>query len=265
VNIAEMITSSKNPKVQRIKRLQSKSKERQAEKEFVIEGVRLMEEAHSANWEFKQVFVTETLSGRGRKLVEVIQESGTKIDSVSSNVMRAISDTKNPQGIAAVIGLKTLPLPDQLNFVLILDKLRDPGNLGTILRTSVAANVQAVFLTPGSVDVLSPKVLRAGMGAQFRIPILPENWIEIDNLLMGANLHVYFATSAGGDSYYAADFKRPLALIIGGEAEGASDRALQDADSKITIPMPGGGESLNAAVAAGILLFEIARQRENNQ
>ena len=82
---------------------------------------------------------------------------------------------------------------------------------------------------------------------------------------MGANLHVYFATSTGGDSYYAADFKRPLALIIGSEAEGASDRALQVADSKITIPMPGGGESLNAAAAAGILLFEIARQRENNQ
>ena len=260
-----MITSTKNPKIQRIRRLQSKAKGRKAENEFVIEGVRLIEEAHVAGWEIKQVLYTESLSDRGIDIVEALKGSTTEIENVSSNVMQAISDTKNPQGITAVIGMKALPVPKELDFVLILDLLRDPGNLGTILRTSAAANVQAVYLTPGSVDVFSPKVLRAGMGAQFCIPIQSLSWIEINNQIMDANLHVYFAASGGGASYHDADFERPLALIIGGEAEGASDKAHQIADSIITIPMPGGGESLNAAVAAGILLFEITHQRENNQ
>jgi TrmH family RNA methyltransferase len=107
--------------------------------------------------------------------------------------------------------------------------------------------------------------MRAGMGAQLRIPILSTGWSEIKNLVANSNLHVYLATSVGGGAYYEAEFQQPMALIIGGEAEGASEIALQLTDSKVKIPMPGGGDSLNAAVAAGIMLFEIARQREQKQ
>jgi TrmH family RNA methyltransferase len=258
-----MITSTKNPSIQWVRRLQSKSKERQAENVFVIEGVRLIEEAKSANWVIKNIFFTESLSDRGKRLVNIIDETETKLEPVSSNVMQAISDTKNPQGILAVLDMKSFPIPDQLDFVLILDRLRDPGNLGAILRTAAAANVQVVFLTAGSVGAFSPKVLRAGMGAQFRIPIHRQAWGDIRNIINEANVHVFLATSDDGISYFEAEFQQKLALIIGGEADGASDEALERADSRVMIPMPGGGESLNAAVAAGILLFEIAHQREN--
>jgi TrmH family RNA methyltransferase len=256
-----MITSTQNPRIQWVRRLQSKSRYRQADNVFIIEGVRLIEEAQSANWGFRYIFFTETLGDRGKKLVDHFIGTETKLELVSANVMQAISDTKNPQGILAVLEMKSLPLPGRLDFVLILDRLRDPGNLGAILRTAAAANVQAVFLTTGSVDAYSPKVLRAGMGAQFRLPIQYKDWIEIKNQVKSASLKIYLATTGGGISCYEAGFQHPLALIIGGEADGASDLILQSADSRVMIPMPGGGDSLNAAVAAGILLFEVTRQR----
>ncbi len=258
-----MITSTKNPTIQWARRLQSKSKERHAENVFVIEGVRLIEAALDANWGARYIFYTETLSDRGMNLVKAYEGRNTQIEAVSSNVMQAISDTKNPQGILAVIEIKSLPAPENIDLILVLDQVRDPGNLGTILRTAAAAGVQAVYLPLGTVDAFSPKVLRAGMGAHFRLPIFSISWNEISSLINGANLHVYLATAEDGKSYYDSDFQRPLVLIIGGEAEGASRTAVEETDSLINIPMPGGGDSLNASVAAGILLFEIARQKEN--
>ena len=257
-----MITSTKNPRIQWVRRLQSKSKERQAEQVIVIEGVRLLEEAQESNWVIRSIFYTETLSDRGMNLVNAYKDSETRLEIASSNVIQAISDTKNPQGILAVIEVQSIPVPDQLDFLLILDGVRDPGNLGTIIRTAAAAGVQAVYLTPGTVDAFSPKVVRAGMGAHFRLPIHCASWIDICSRIKSTNLHAFLATSKSGDSYYDADFQRALVLIIGGESEGASKTAIQVSDSQLQIPMRGGGESLNASVAAGILLFEIAHQRE---
>lgn len=259
-----MITSVKNPKIQWVKRLQNKPKERQANKVFVVEGVRLVEEAHASNWRIINTFVSETLSVRGKHIVDEIRRAETKIEVVNENVMRSISDTKSPQGIVAIIEMTKLPLPRPLDFILILDQLSDPGNMGTILRTCAAANVQAVFLTEGCVDAYSPKVLRAGMGAQLRVPIEAMNWDEISAHVDASKLHVYLSSAGNGEPYYQVDFQRPLALIIGSESQGVSETAAKHADSKVMIPMPGGGESLNAAVAAGILVFEIARQKETS-
>ena len=256
-----MITSRKNPRIQRIKRLQNNSKQRHAEGVFVIEGVRLIEEASTANWEIPEVYYTENITDRGKNLVEFLRRSNSILEIVSTDVMQIISDTKSPQGILAVLPMKSLPIPVQLNNVLILDGLRDPGNLGTILRTAASAKVQLAILTAGSVDQYSPKVLRAAMGAHFSIPIVNLGWNEIKNKLDKFGLHIYLAKSTGESTYFDADFRQPLALIIGGEAEGASEQALGITNTSVMIPMPGGGESLNAAVAAGILLFEITRQR----
>ena len=260
-----MISSTKNPKIQWVLRLQKKSKDRHDEQVFAIEGVRLLEEARASDWKIRSIFYADTLSDRGMNLVNASLNTGTQIESVSPKVMSAISDTKNPQGILAVIEMRSLPVPDQLDFALILDQIRDPGNLGTILRSAAAAGAQVVYLSPGTVDTFSPKVLRAGMGAHFRLPIHNARWIDICSRIKSAELHAYLATSEGSDTYHDSDFQRPLILIIGGEAEGASQTAYQVADSQIKIPMPGGGESLNASVVAGILLFEIARQRENKK
>ena len=258
-----MISSLQNPTIKYVRNLQVKSKVRRAEKAFIIEGVRLLEEAQDSDWETRLVLYSEELSERGMQLVEAFQSQGTKIEAVTAKVLRAVSDIETPQGILAVMGMRSLPLPDVLDFVLILDQLRDPGNLGTILRSAAAVNVQAVFLTPGTADQFSPKVMRGAMGAHFRIPVHTADWEEIRSLFEKSGLHTYLAAANRGQVYYQVDYQVPLALIIGGEASGAGETAFQTAESLIHIPMPGGGESLNASVAAGILLFEVARQRGN--
>lgn len=256
-----MISSTKNPKVQWIRRLQGKGSERQAEGVIVLEGARLLEEAVNSGWEFKYLVFTEQLSSRGQSLVDELKKNGVQAELVSPHVMRAVSDTKNPQGILAVVNVQKLPVPEQLDYVVILDQIREPGNLGAILRSASAAGVQLVILVPGTVDAYSPKVLRAGMGAQLNVPVQVKTWHEVEILVRESNLTVFLAEAGKGEVYHQRDFNQPLALIIGSEAEGASETAYSIADALIQIPMPGGGQSLNASVSAGILLFEVARQR----
>jgi len=258
-----MITSVHNPKVQAVRKLQDQPKKRREEQAFIIEGVRLAEEALQAGWDAEQVFFTDLLDERGKRIVGEFSARHVPVEPVSSVVMNALSETETPQGLLVVVRQQTLTLPTNPDFLLIIDSVRDPGNLGTIIRSAAAAGVQGVLLAPGCVDAWSGKVLRAGMGAHFHISIYALGWAEIRRIVKGSTgtLKVYLADSAGGVSYTAADFRRPLALVVGGEAVGAGSEALSLSDEKVHIPMPGGSESLNAAIAASILLFEVVRQR----
>jgi TrmH family RNA methyltransferase len=150
-----------------------------------------------------------------------------------------------------------------LNFILIPDQIRDPGNLGTLLRSAAATGVQAVLLPPETTDAFAPKVLRAGMGAHFRVPIREMSWEEIREVGKLSGLQVYLA-EMNGKSCWETDLQQPLALIIGSEAEGASDEARNLATQKISIPMAGDVESLNAGAAGSVLMFEVVRQRAAN-
>lgn len=258
-----MITSVHNSKIQTICKLQTQAKARQKEQAFVIEGVRLAEEALQSGWEARQVLFTAQLDERGQAVVDGFSARGVPAEQVSDVVMKAVSETETPQGILIVLALNPLPIPPSIDFVLILDGVRDPGNLGTILRTAAAAGVQAVLLTGGTADAFAPKVVRAGMGAHFRLPIHHLGWEEIKRILKRPPViqRVYLADSAAGSPYTLADFHVSLALIIGGEAAGAGSESHSLADEKVRIPMPGGSESLNAGIAASILLFEVVRQR----
>jgi TrmH family RNA methyltransferase len=180
---------------------------------------------------------------------------------VSAAVLQACSAAQHAQGILAVLPIHWLPLPDELDFIFIPDGVRDPGNLGSMLRTACAAGVQAVLLVEGGVDPWSPKVVRAAMGAHFRLPLLSLPWQEIERLLSKKGMQLYLASAHSGIPYLQADFCTPLGVLIGGEAEGASPAGRELAQQEVHIPMPGGGESLNAAAAAAILLFEVLRQR----
>lgn len=257
-----MITSTRNPKIQHVRALQGRGRTRQAAQSFVVEGLRLVEEAVGAGWDAELVLHSGELNRRGQALLQAFQERGTAIEAVSPHVMEAASDTQTPQGILAVMRTRSLPLPVKLNYAFIPDGVRDPGNLGSMLRSAAAAGVEAVLLPPGSVDPFSPKVLRAGMGAHFRLPVLSLGWEQITKLVRRHQLHVYLAAARQGMPHTQADFRRPLALLIGGEAEGASTEGQQLADDWVQITMPGGAESLNAAVAAAILLFEVVRRRQ---
>jgi len=259
----EMITSSKNQHVQHIRELLAKKTAREEHGSFIVEGVRLCEEALKTGIPPRLVLYSDACSARGLELVQQAGTAGSKVFLVKHDILDVISDTETTQGLLMVMQTHPLHLPGQMDFVLVIDQVRDPGNLGTILRTAVAAGAQAVFCTPGSVDAWSPKVVRSAMGAHFYVPIVLKSWNEIFDLCKSQQqpLTTYLAESAGGTALWKADLKSPIALVVGGEADGASPEVKKAVDGLINIPMPGGFESLNAAVAASIILFEVVRQR----
>ncbi len=257
-----MITSSQNAKVKLIRTLLGRAKERREADAFVVEGVRLVEEAANSNWEFRFALYDESLNERGKSLVERLTSRGVDVEMVSESLMKSLSETETPQGILAVLDLTNLPIPNSPNFILIPDQIRDPGNLGTLLRTAAATGVQAVLIPPETTDAFAPKVVRSGMGAHFRLPIRAMMWEEIEQMSKSANLQIYLA-DMNGTSCWEANLRQPLALIVGGEAEGASEEARRLANQQISIPMMGKVESLNAGVAGSVLMFEVVRQRKN--
>lgn len=253
-----MITSSQNSKIKLVRALMGRAKERREANAFVVEGVRLIEEAENRDWRFETVLYDESLSDRGKLLLERLKSRSIDVEMVSENLMKSLSDTETPQGMLAVLSDSRIPIPDSPNFILILDQIRDPGNLGTLLRTAAATGVQTVLLPPETTDVFAPKVVRSGMGAHFRLPIHSMIWEEIR--AKTKDLQVYLA-DMGGQPCWETDLRQPLALIVGSEAEGASAEARTLATQKISIPMTGNVESLNAGVAGSVLMFEVVRQR----
>jgi TrmH family RNA methyltransferase len=256
-----MITSTQNPKIQWVRALQTRSRHRREAGVFVVEGIRLAEEALRSGWEARIVLHTEELSERGMAVVDGYTARGRRVERVSGEVMRAASDTQTPQGILIALPITIAPIPEKLDFVLIPDGVRDPGNLGSMLRTAAAAGVGAAFIPAGNVDVFAPKVVRAAMGAHFRLPIINAEWETIHTHLVRRNIHIFLGTSSGGIDYSQANFREPMALIIGSEAQGAGKAASELARTRVNIPMDNAVESLNAAAAAAVLLFEVVRQR----
>lgn len=256
-----MITSSQNPKLKLVRALLGRAKERREAGAFVIEGVRLVEEAVKANWQFQFVLFSDGLSERGKELVKTLTANQIEVEETSGDLLQNLSETETPQGILAVLPLADLPIPDSPNFILIPDQIRDPGNLGTLLRTAAAVGVQAALLSPETTDAFAPKVLRSGMGAHFQLPIHSMTWDEICEHIKDTQIYL---ADMNGQCCWETDLRRPLALIIGGEAEGASEEARKLANQRISIPMPGRVESLNAGVAGSVLMFEVLRQRSLN-
>ena len=286
-----MILSAQNSKIKLVRSLLGRAKDRREEGAFVAEGVRLVEEAVNSNWGFRFVLYEEGLSERGKSNVESLRSRGVDCEEVSPSLMKSLSDTETSQGILAVLDYSLLSIPHSLSFLLIPDQIRDPGNLGTLLRTADAAGVDAVLIPPETTDPFAPKVVRAGMGAHFRLPILSMGWEEIEEVATGSASHLskqdestrgasarltgeshlagathsrlqILLADMGGQSCWETDLRQPLALIVGGEAEGASEQVRKLANQTVSIPMAGKTESLNAAVAGSVLMFEVVRQRK---
>jgi TrmH family RNA methyltransferase len=256
-----IITSLKNDRVRTVRALQGRRRVRQRERRFVLEGVRLVEEAVGAGVPPTFVFYTTVAEAdeRGNQLLASLREMNVPCTAVSEGVMAACCDTETPQGILAVLPIPDLVRPERPTLTLILDGMRDPGNLGTTLRTALAAGVEQVLLTPGTVDASNPKVVRAAMGAHLRLPIAVLTWDAIAEAVAGGD--VWLAEASGETHYTAVDWTRAVALIVGGEATGAGERARALARGRVSIPMVVGVQSLNAAMATGVILFEVMRQR----
>ena len=256
-----MITSLRNEKVKQARALHRR-KRRYQMRCFLVEGLRLLEEVVRAGVQPARVFYAPEAAEhpRGRALLEALQALGAELYPVSDAVLRAIAATETPQGIVAVVPFVELSPPEAPELILVVDGLQDPGNLGTLLRTAAAAGVGEVLLAPGTVDPYNPKVVRGAAGAHFRLPITPtRDWEAIAQRLAGRP--VWLADVHGEHVYYDVNWTQPAALIVGSEARGASDAARQLATGRVVIPMEGEVESLNAAVAAAVILFEALRQR----
>jgi TrmH family RNA methyltransferase len=254
-----VITSTSNARIKWVRSLNAQRKARYREGAFVVEGQRLIQEAIQAEWPARMALNTGRLDPKGRGMMNSLAKLGAEVVEVSDHVMKACADTESPSGLMAMLELRTMPQPEVVDLALVVDQLSDPGNLGTLLRTAWAAGVQAVYLTPGSVDPFNPKVIRGAMGAHFRLPILTASLAELAERLKG--FQVRLAEAGAGERYHDVDWVQPSALIIGGEAHGARPAAADLAEETVSIPMPGQSESLNAAVAAAIILFEAVRQR----
>jgi len=263
VGLRGEITSSQNRHIAQARSLHRK-RARDRERRCLIEGVRLIETALDAGVApvfcfLEQGFATDE---RREALERRLLAGPWPTWRVSSEAMQATSDTQTPQGITCVVPVPqpAASLPANASLVVTLDGIRDPGNLGTILRTCQALGASAVLLTKDCVDAWSPKVLRAGMGAHFSLPIHTGlAWDRIAALT--GKLKRVVAEPGASQTAWQFDWLQPVMLVIGGEAHGAGERALAAADERVRIPMAPGAESLNAAVACGMLLYEIKRQR----
>jgi TrmH family RNA methyltransferase len=255
-----MITSVSNGKVKLVRSL-ARRRARYAARQFVVEGVRSIEEAQGAGITPALVFYTATADAepRVRALLERCRARTPEVFEVDDAIMQAVSNTETPSGVLAVLPFVELSLPAHPQLALVLDAVRDPGNAGAILRSAWAAGVDVIYFARGTADPYNDKVVRAAMGAHFHVPLrVAHNWDEIGLALKGIP-RIYLADAQGPVTYTQADWSPPVALVVGGEAEGAGEEARRLATARVSIPMRRGAESLNAAMAAAVLLFQAAR------
>jgi TrmH family RNA methyltransferase len=253
--VADIIQSPHNLLIKRIRSLGSR-KTRHAERAFVLEGMRAFSAAVDAGIAPEVVFIAEDAAD---DLFKLTNPYAPRI--IARKLFDQVMDTESPQGIAAIFPMPESPFPeagDQL--IVVLDSIGDPGNLGTIIRTAAAAGADGVVLGPGCVDPFNPKAVRAAMGALFAIPIW-EHHRFTESWLVDSCPTRLLADGAGEVSYDAAVWQGSVAIIIGSEAHGATAWGRSLATARIQIPLTRQVESLNASIAAGILLFEAQRQR----
>lgn len=254
------ITSKQNTRIRNVKRLQQK-KYRDAEKSFYIEGVRLVEEALISS-SVECLFFSQRLLAdkRGTQLIKNAQTQNIATFACTDDVLAEITETVHSQGVVAVVKKTDYESLPQGTLV-VADSLQDPGNMGTLLRTALAAGVKGLYIVEGSVDLYNPKVLRSSMGAIFHLPhlILPRE--EILQRLIQQQVTIVVADLVEAEDFNTVEYPENLALVIGNEAHGLHERFRKQADLRVKIPLVGPVESLNASVAAGVLLYEILRQQ----
>lgn len=256
-----MISSSGNAQVKTIIQLNQKAKARREQGLFVAEGKKMFKEAPK-EWVSK-VYVAESLSG-DEELMKTVSEYPHEI--VIDSVFKQMSDTQTPQGILTVLKKPSYTMEDVLNgenpLIMVLEDLQDPGNVGTIIRTGEGAGIGGVILTRTSVDVTNPKVIRSTMGSIYRIPfVYVEDVVSLKGLFHEKQIRSFAAHLFGKNSYDGESYLGGTAFFIGNEGNGLTQAAAAAADCLIRIPMCGQVESLNAAMASGILMYEAARQR----
>lgn len=259
-----MIQSESNVQMKELIKLQKNARERRKKKLFVAEGIKLTNEA-AFHGKLKKIYIAQDVyEKRDQELALFLEKQDFEV--VDQKVFRQAAQTVTPQGMLALVAMPEYSidtlLQDSKRSFLLLDDLRDPGNLGTIMRTAEGAGMSGVILSRESVDLFNPKVVRATMGAIFRVPFYyAEDLVEIMESLKAMQIPVYGTMMQGSEVYDALDYTKGAAIVIGNEANGLSEKVIAHLTKGVRIPMEGSLESLNAAVAAAILMYETARQK----
>ncbi|MCX7624488.1 MAG: RNA methyltransferase [Thermomicrobium sp.] len=258
-----VITSRRHPLVQFARSLRER-RARERERAFLVEGPRIITEALEAGFRPQLLFFVPDLCGATEApVIERARALGVRLLPIGPSVLEYLAETVTPQPVIAVFSYPTIPLTvpaEEAWLVLVVDRLQDPGNLGTLLRSAWGAGAHAVLLAPGTVDAYNPKVVRAAAGAHFHLPIQEVSYDRLDAHVLAIGQRVV-ADARAPTAYDELDWTRPSLLVIGSEAHGVSAEAHRLATHRVAIPLRGGLESLNAAVAGSVILFEAARQR----
>ncbi len=258
-----MISSTVNKQVKFVNALKKRAKTRREEGLFVAEGFRMCMEIPKDR--IHRLYLSESFA---RRPEAARLSAGVHTELVSDEVFLTLSDTQTPQGVLALVKQLQYRLEDILPhgagaaLVMVLEHLQDPGNLGTILRAAEGAGVTGILMDSGTADIYNPKVIRSTVGSVLRVPFVYTEKLDGGiKWLKEKGIRIYAAHLKGSSSYETEDYVRPAAFLIGNEAGGLSDGAIRLADTCVHIPMQGKVESLNAAMAASVLMFEAARQR----
>lgn len=259
------LMSARNPKVELVRLLARDRRERESSGLALLEGVRLAEEAIRAALPVEYALYTAELAQRerGADLLQALRRAGTPLHEVSAQTLERAGDTRSPQGIVALFRPRQYRL-EQLGpgMLILTDELQDPGNLGAIIRSLEAFGGAGVVVC-GGVDPFSPKVVRGAMGSLFRVPVVKVSLAEALAELKAQGRPIYLAEAGATLLPWSVDLTRDLVLVVGNEGAGPSEAARHAASGMICIPMAGATESLNASVAASLLLYEALRQRSH--
>ena len=257
------LTGLQNPVVKAAAELKQK-KYRTQNGLYLAEGLRTAEEA-VAYKAVETLFYVATDDDRTMRLLEDAAMQNIKLVCVNENVMKKIADTETPQGIIAVCKMRQPKLENLLTsgkMLLVLDRVGDPGNIGTMLRTADAAGIGGLVLLKGCADIYAPKTVRSSMGSLFHSPVLSGvSEQEFVSAAKKAGYDLLVSCLDGADNLYKADLSGRIAFVMGNEAGGVSETLLEKADKRVYIPMAGRAESLNVAMAAGIVMFEALRRK----
>ena len=262
-----MITSRDNALVKKVLKLHTSTGRKRAGQYFT-EGIRSVGQALDSKAPVSEVIYSKRVYGlgSGRELMDRVFKAGINIVEVSESLFKFICDTESPQHIMAVIDIKECDREEVMDvkepLFVIVDGIQDPGNLGTIIRTADGAGASAVLLLKGTTDPYSPKVVRSTMGSNYSIPVFRERDAgELFDALNKKGIRLIASSPESGTPYWNADFTGSIGIIIGNEANGISEQVLEYSDQSVALPMPGRAESLNAAVACGVLLYKALEQR----
>ena len=259
-----IISSKDNERVKYTKSL-LKSKNRQKESKYIIEGYRILTLAIECNANLDYVFINEDFENKEehRKFLSILKDKKIKIFKTTNKIFKDLIDTENTQGILGVVKFKERKIEHNINhdskFIIILDRIQDPGNMGTIIRTADAAGVDAIIALKGCVDIYNPKVIRSTMGSIFDMNIINCTQDECIKELRDKDFKIVSSYLNTDNYYHETKYEGKIALVIGNEANGVNDELIDESDILIKIPIYGNAESLNAAISSAILMYEIKK------